>query len=106
MELPPYWQDLAIGGKGVSDGWLFINSMNTEMAIGADIVGGSPMEIGASQNEMDYLHVIPWRKIEAFVKSGDSKIVNRGGIRVITLDVAREQGFPLHGARIEKPAWL
>ena len=93
MELPPYWQDLAVGGKGISDGWLFINSMNTEMAIGADIPGGSPMEIGASQNEMDYLHVVPWRKIEEFVKSGNPKVITRGGIKVIPLGVAREEGF-------------
>jgi nitrous-oxide reductase len=93
MELPPYWQDLAIGGKGVSDGWIFLNSMNTEMAIGGDLEGGSPLEIGASQNEMDYLHVIPWKKVEAFVKSGNPKVVTKNGIKVITLDVAREQGF-------------
>jgi len=34
MELPPYWQDLSDAGKGVSDGWIFLNSFNTEMATG------------------------------------------------------------------------
>jgi nitrous-oxide reductase len=92
MQLPPYWQDLAIGGKGASAGWIFLNSMNTEMSIGAEI-DGKPLEIGASQNEMDYLHVIPWKKIEAFVRSGDPKVITRNGIKVITLDIAREQGF-------------
>ncbi len=34
LELPPYWQDLADAGKLASDGWIFINSFNTEMAVG------------------------------------------------------------------------
>ena len=34
MELPPYWQDLCDAGKNVSEGWIFCNSFNTEMATG------------------------------------------------------------------------
>ena len=34
MELPPYWQDLADAGKGVSEGWVFLNSFNVERATG------------------------------------------------------------------------
>ena len=34
MELPPYWQDLCDAGKAVSEGWIFCNSFNTEMATG------------------------------------------------------------------------
>ncbi len=34
MELPPYWQDLCDAGKLVSDGWVFCNCFNTEMATG------------------------------------------------------------------------
>jgi nitrous-oxide reductase len=33
VEVPPYWQDLADCGKAASDGWVFVNSFNTEMAI-------------------------------------------------------------------------
>src|SRR5262245_7811378 len=62
LELPPYFQDLSIAGRGPSDGYFFINSMNVEMATGGDMEGKPPMEIGASQREMDYLHVIDWKK--------------------------------------------
>ena len=34
IELPPYWQDLCDAGKGPSDGLIFCNSINTEMATG------------------------------------------------------------------------
>ena len=93
MELPPYWQDLSSAGKGPSEGWLFINSMNTELSSGGDNEGKSPMEIGSSLNEMDYLHVIPWKEVESFVKTGDPKIVVKNGIKVIPLDVVKEKGF-------------
>ena len=58
MELPPYMQDLADAGKLASDGWVFINSFNTEMSYGGTLEGNPPMESGASQNDMDYLHII------------------------------------------------
>ncbi|MCC6273930.1 MAG: Sec-dependent nitrous-oxide reductase [Deltaproteobacteria bacterium] len=93
MELPPYFQDLAIGGKGVSKDYVFINSLNTELATGGIQKGNPSFEVGASMNEMDYLHVIPWRKVEAFVKGGSPKIVNKGGIKVVPLEVARDEGF-------------
>ena len=93
MELPPYWQDLSSMGKGPSSGWLFVNSMNTELSTGGDAEGKPPMEIGASLNEMDYLHVIPWKEVEAFVQSNDPKIVVKNGIRVVPLEVARDKGF-------------
>ena len=37
MELPPYMQDLADAGKLASEGWVFINSFNTEMAYGGTL---------------------------------------------------------------------
>ena len=64
LELPPYWQDLCDAGKLVSDGWVFCNSFNTERAtggVGAE-EGAVPFESGASQNDMDYLHVIDLKK--------------------------------------------
>ena len=93
IELPPYWQDLSTGGRGISKGWMFINSINTELATGGDNEGKPPMEIGASMNEMDYLHVINWARAEQLVKSGSPKIVVRNGIRVIPLEVARDEGL-------------
>jgi nitrous-oxide reductase len=91
IELPPYWQDLSIGGKGENDDLAFCNSMNTELSVGGNLEGKPPMEIGASMNEMDYLHVILWRKAEELVKSGSPKVIRKGGIRVVPLEVARDE---------------
>jgi nitrous-oxide reductase len=93
IELPPYWQDLSIGARGDNDDICFTNSMNTELSCGGVLEGKPPMEIGASMNEMDFLHVIFWRKAEALVKSGDKRVVERNGIKVVPLDVARDEGF-------------
>jgi nitrous-oxide reductase len=66
-------QDLADAGKLVSDGWAFFNSINTERAWGGNPRASPPLESGASQNDMDYLHVINWRKAEELVKAGKTR---------------------------------
>jgi len=87
IELPPYFQDLSIAGRGPSDGYFFINSMNVEMATGGDLEGKPPMEIGASQREMDYLHVIDWKKAAEVAKDpAKAKVIN--GMKVISLPTA------------------
>lgn len=89
IELPPYAQDLADAGKLASDGYVFINSWNTEMSAGTEGKGKPYAESGASQNDMDYLHVIDWKKAEALVAAGKTTTIN--GIRVISLaDAAAE----------------
>ncbi|MBI4372798.1 MAG: cytochrome C, partial [Candidatus Omnitrophica bacterium] len=95
IELPPYWQDLADGGKVASDGWAFINSFNTEMATGGIEDGNPPFEAGTAQRDMDYLHIINWRKAEEVAKKGGVKIIN--GMRVIMMDTAVKEGI-LHFA--------
>jgi nitrous-oxide reductase len=85
IELPPYTQDLADAGKLDSDGWAFINSFNTEMAIGGTLQGKPPIESGASQNDMDYMHIINWKKAAELVEAG--KAVEMKGIRVLPLAV-------------------
>jgi nitrous-oxide reductase len=90
IELPPYTQDLADAGKLDSDGWAFINSFNTEMATGGTLEGKPPIESGASQNDMDYLHVINWRKAEQLVGAGKAKTI--AGIRVLGLEVTGPEG--------------
>jgi nitrous-oxide reductase len=90
VELPPYTQDLADAGKLDSDGWAFINSFNSEMAIGGTLDGKPPIESGASQNDMDYLHIINWRKAEALVNAGRAKLI--AGIRVLPMDVTGPEG--------------
>jgi nitrous-oxide reductase len=91
MELPPYTQDLADAGKLGSDGWAFINSFNTELAVGGTLEGKPPIESGASQNDMDYLSVINWRKAEELVKAGKTKTI--AGMRVIPLDVSAAENI-------------
>lgn len=86
MELPPYWQDLCDAGKKVSEGWVFCNSFNTEMATGGVEEGNPPFESGASQRDMDYLHIINLDKAAAVAQAGNTMDVN--GFAVISLETA------------------
>ncbi len=91
MELPPYWQDLCDAGKNVSEGWLFCNSFNTEMATGGVEDGNPSFEAGASQRDMDYLHIINLDKAIEVAQSGSTVEVN--DFPVIPLDTAIEEGL-------------
>ena len=90
VELPPYTQDLADAGKGPSYGFAFINSYNVEMATGGTAEGKPPIEVGASQLDFDYLHIVNWKKAEELVAAGKFTEVN--GIRVISLETAAAEG--------------
>lgn len=89
MELPPYWQDICDAGKLVSDGWVFCNSFNTELATGGVEDGNPPFEAGASQRDMDYLHIINLDAAVAVAAAGNTIEVN--GFSVIPLDVAASE---------------
>ena len=91
MELPPYWQDLCDAGKLVSEGWLFCNSFNTELSTGGVEKGEAPFEAGASQNDMDYLHIINLDRAIEVAQSGNTVEVN--GFPVISLGTAIEEGL-------------
>lgn len=91
LELPPYWQDLADAGKLASDGYFFINSFNSEMAVGGVERGNPPFEAGASKRDMDYLHIVDWRKAEAAFKAGKTKKIN--GFDVVMLDTSIAEGI-------------
>jgi nitrous-oxide reductase len=91
MELPPYWQDLCDAGKNVSEGWIFCNSFNTEMATGGVESGNPPFEAGASQRDMDYMHIINLDKAIEVAQAGNTVDVN--DFPVITLDTAIEEGL-------------
>jgi len=91
IELPPYTQDLADSGKGPSYGYAFINSYNVEMATGGIQQGKPPLEVGASQLDFDYLHIINWQKAEQVVAAG--KFTELNGIRVISLETAIAEGL-------------
>ena len=92
IELPPYFQDLSILGRGPSEGWLFVNSLNTEMATGGTLEKKPPMEVGASQREMDFMHVINWKAaIDIAKDAAKVKVVN--GMRVISTETAVKEGI-------------
>ncbi|MEA1913806.1 MAG: Sec-dependent nitrous-oxide reductase [Campylobacterota bacterium] len=87
IEMPPYMQDLSDAGKGVSDGWGFTNSFNSEMYTGGIEVGMPPNEAGMSRNDTDFLHVYDWKKLAKLAK--DPKNVNViNDHKVIPMDVA------------------
>jgi nitrous-oxide reductase len=92
IELPPYGQDLSDAGKLASDGFVFVNSFNTERAYGDTAKGNPPLESGASQNDMDFLHVIDWKKAEALVAAG-GKTTTIADFRVIPLATAVSEGI-------------
>ena len=90
VELPPYMQDLADAGKLTSDGWAFCNSINTERATGGVLEGNPPLESGSTQNDMDYMHLINWKKAEALVKAGKTTTI--AGTKVVSLKTAIDEG--------------
>ncbi len=90
IELPPYTQDLADAGKLASYGWAFINSYNTEMAVGGTDKD-NPLEKGAIANDYDYLHIINWEKAAEVVEAGGYEM--RNGVRMIPLETAIEEGL-------------
>lgn len=92
MELPPYWQDLCDAGKLVSEGWVFCNSFNTELATGEGEDGsGEPFEAGASARENDYMHVINLDAAVEIAASGGTFEVN--GFDVIPLQTSIDEGL-------------
>jgi len=87
IELPPYMQDLSDAGKGVSHGWGFTNSFNSEMYTGGIEVGMPPFEAGCSRNDTDFLHVYNWEKLAELAKDDKNvKVVN--GHRIVPMDVS------------------
>lgn len=92
IELPPYWQDLCDSGKKVSDGWIFCNSINTELATGGIGQGLPPFEAGVSQRDMDYMHVINLKKAAEVAKQeGKTEVIS--GVKVIPLETAISEGL-------------
>jgi nitrous-oxide reductase len=86
LEFPPYTQDLSDAGKNASEGWSFTNSFCTEMYFGGIESGRPPFEAGCSSRDVDYLHVVNWKKAEQLVKQGKYKLIR--GHKVITMKTA------------------
>ena len=92
MEMPPYWQDLCDAGKLVSDGWVFCNSFNTELATGEGLdKEGVPFEAGASAAENDYMHVINLERAAEVAAGADTVEVN--GFTMIPLQTSIDEGL-------------
>ncbi len=91
LELPPYTHDLSDAGKLDSEGLVFIGSYNTEMAIGGNTEGGVSLEVGASANDFDFLHVIDWKMAEQVIADGNFE--ERNGIRLIPLQTVIDEGL-------------
>ncbi|EMR03384.1 Sec-dependent nitrous-oxide reductase [Cesiribacter andamanensis] len=64
--MPGFDYDLANGGKGPSEDWIFFTTYNTEKA-------GTLKEAGASQNDKDFLAAVNWKLAEKYVKEGKAK---------------------------------
>jgi nitrous-oxide reductase len=102
MELPPYWQDLFDAGKNASEGWIFGNSLNTEMATGTkDLSDKNYFESGVSQNETDYLHIINWRKAEEVFNAGKARTIK--GFAVIPLQTSIDEGILYFAPELKSP---
>lgn len=91
MEFPPYTQDLTDMGKGVCYDWSFTNSFCTEMYFGGIESGRPPFEAGCSSRDVDYLHVVNWKKAAELVKQGKYTIIN--GHKVIPIKTAVENNI-------------
>ena len=61
--VPGYDYDLAHSGKGVSHGWSFFTSYNTEE-------GNTLLEKSASQYDKDYIAAVNWKKAEEYIAEG------------------------------------
>jgi nitrous-oxide reductase len=69
IHMPGFDYDLARPGKGVSHGWAFFTSYNTEQA-------NTLLERNASQNDKDVIAAVNWKVAEQCVAQGKAKIWN------------------------------
>jgi nitrous-oxide reductase len=101
VELPPYWQDLSDAGKLESEGWVFVNSFNTERYKGGYGKGNHgknyqdqlPFEAGTSQRDVDYMHVMNRLALEDLYKKGKFKKINGHAVISIADAVAANALF-------------
>lgn len=88
---PPYVQDLSDAGKGESYGFSFTNSFCAERYVGGIEKNRPPYEAGCSTRDMDYMHVIDWKKAEKVVAEG--KAIKVRGHNVISMELAIKEGL-------------
>jgi nitrous-oxide reductase len=83
--LPGFDYDKARSGKGVSHGWSFFTSYNTEEE-------HTMLEANASQKDKDFILAINWKKAEEAVKAGKAKELPANYLRNY-LDEAKHTAF-------------
>ncbi|MBP5998896.1 MAG: Sec-dependent nitrous-oxide reductase [Sediminibacterium sp.] len=66
IEAPGFNFDLSRAGKGVSHGWFFFSTYNTEQA-------NTLLEVNASQKDKDFILAVNWKKAEEYLKAGKGK---------------------------------
>ncbi len=66
--MPGFDYDLAHPGRGVSHGWFFFSTYNSEEA-------STLMEVNASQNDKDFIAAVNWKIIEEYVNNGGGTIM-------------------------------
>jgi len=66
IECPGVNFDLSRAGKGVSHGWFFFSTYNTEQA-------NTLLEVNASQRDKDFVMAVNWKKAEEYIKAGKGK---------------------------------
>ncbi len=69
IETPGVNYDLSRAGKGVSHGWFFFSTYNTEQA-------NTLLEVNASKNDKDFVLAVNWKKAEEYLKAGKGKKVS------------------------------
>ncbi|MEZ5008749.1 MAG: Sec-dependent nitrous-oxide reductase [Chitinophagales bacterium] len=67
--MPGFDYDLAHSGKGKSHGWTFFTTYNTEES-------NTLLEVGASQNDKDFIAAINWKKAEEYIAQGKFRTVD------------------------------
>lgn len=87
---PPYTQDLSDAGKGESYGYSFTNSLCSERYVGGIEVGRPPFEAGCSAKDVDFMHIIDWKRAEALIAAGKGQKLN--GHWTIPLEMAAAEG--------------
>ena len=72
--MPGYNYDLAHSGKGLSDGWTFFSSYNTEES-------NTLLEVEASKNDKDFIAAVNWKVAEQYIADGNYEEMNSSYLR-------------------------
>lgn len=72
--MPGFNYDLAHSGKGLSHGWTFFSSYNSEEA-------NTLLEVEASKNDKDFIAAVNWKLAEQYIADGNYEEMNSSYLR-------------------------